>query len=252
MKKLLFTLVAIAQLASAQKGGKCADPSIQWTINPMYVDGITPSAIQGDGAPYVDGQSGVTAVINVCSGSYDATLQLGKGRTFSFSFAKQLASNSNTPSWALSGSTESGTGGFDVRNLFFVPSGSNRNLEYTFTTRSGSTPPAPGSPDFTMTNPAPEAPSSVPNLLAIANVPYNDSLVIVHHCPAGTNTATCPNITHETWFVYPDPNPTASGTGQTGLPITQVGTLLTVSHNGSEVNAGEFSMPYYFTISLLN
>jgi hypothetical protein len=257
-RRILTIVVFIAQaglaqqFASAQKGGACVDPSIQWTINSMYVDGVTPSAIQGDGTPYTDGSSGVAAVINVCSGSYDATLHLTKGRTVSFSFAKLLASNQNTPSWAVNGSTVSGSGDFNVRNIYFVPSGSNRNQEYTFTTRLGSTTPASGSPNLTMTNPSPDAPSSVPNLLAIANVPYNDSLVIVHHCAANTNTASCPNVVHETWFVYPDRNPTASGTGQTGLPITQVGTLVTTSHNGTQVNAGEFSLPFSFVISLVN
>lgn len=249
MRTLLATIIVMAQSATA---GNCVNPSIQWIINSMYVDGTTPSAIQGDGLPYVDGQPGVAAVVNVCSGSYDATLNLGRGRSVSFNFSKMLASNQYTPSWALGGSTESGTGFFNVRNIWFVPSGSNRNLEYTFTTRLGSTTPAAGSPNLTMTNPSPDAPSSVPNLLAIANVPYPNSLVIVHHCPANVNTLTCPNIAHETWFVYPDPNPTASGTSSRGLPITQVGTLVTTSHNGTQTNAGQFSMPFSFVISLLN
>jgi hypothetical protein len=72
---------------------------------------------------------------------------------------------------------------------------------------------------------------------------------VVHHCPANTNTSTCPNIVQETLFAYPDPNPTASGVGQSGLPITQVGTLLVTN---KLVNGGQFSMPFLFTISLLN
>jgi len=238
---LTFVFLA-AQPAFAQKPGSCTNPSIQWTINPIYVDGTTPNAVQGDGPPYIDGQPGVSAVVHVCSGTYDAILLLSKGRSLSTSYAKPLASNSYTPSWALSNSTQSGTGS-TIHNLFFVPSGTDRYHEYTFTTRGGA--------GFSMVNPSPEAPSSLPNLVAISNTPYPDSLVIVHHCPANTNTSTCPNITHETWFVYPDPNPTASGVGQSGLPITQVGALLISSH-GSEVNAGEFSMPFFFTISLLN
>ena len=250
MRTLLVTMIILAQTgvaqqsASPQKAGNCVNPSIQWIINTMYVDN-SPSAIQGDGAPY-------SGVINVCSGSYDATMGTAKGQTVSFSFSKMLASNQYTPSWAKNGATESGAAFFNVRNLWFVPSGSDRNQEYTFTTRLGSTTPAPGSPNFTMTNPSPDAPSSVPNLLAIANTPYTNSLVVVHHCLGNTNTSTCPNIARETWFVYPDPNPTTSGTSQTGLPITQVGTLLTTVRGGTEVNAGEFSMPFLFTISLLN
>ncbi len=249
---LIMTIMSlVAQAAQAQTSGNCTDPGIQWTINPIYVDGTTPNRIQGDGAPYISGQNGVTARINVCSGTYDATLLLAKPRTLSFSFAGLLAYNSNTPSWALTGSTQTGTGFLNVRNIWFVPSGSERNSEDTFTTRLGSNPPAPsGSPAFPMANPSPDAPSSIPNVLRLANNPYPDSLVTVHHCPGNTNTATCPNITHETWFVYPDPNPTASGASQTGLPITQVGNLLITVH-GSIVDAGEFSMPFSFTISLL-
>ena len=240
---ILIPVVLAAQTAVAQKAGKCANPSIQWTINPLYVDG-TANAVQGDGSSY-------SGAVQVCSGSFDATMPTARNRTVSFSFARLLASNANTPSWALGGGTYTGQGSFNVRNIFYVPAGTDRNHEYTFTTRLGSTTPAPGSPDFTMTNPSPDAPSSVPNLLLIANLPYNDSLVVAHHCPANTNTSTCPNITHETWFVYPDPNPTASGVGQNGGPITQVGTLLVTTHSG-EVNAGEFSMPFFFTISLVN
>jgi hypothetical protein len=247
---LILTFVFLAaQTAFAQKPGSCTNPSIQWTINPIYVDGTTPNAVQSDGSPYIDGQPGVSAVVHVCSGTYDAILLLSKSRSLSFSFAKLLASNSYTPSWALSGTTQSGAGGFTVHNLFFVPSGTDRNQEYTFTTRGGGT--TSGSWNLSMVNPSPDAPSSLPNRVAIANTPYPDSLVIVHHCPANVNTSTCPNITHETWFAYPDPNPTASGVGQNGLPITQVGSLLISSH-GTEVNAGEFSMPFSFTISLLN
>ena len=249
---LLITVAFVAQAAQAQKNGGCTNPAIQWIINPIYVDGATPNKIQGDGSPYIDGQSGVTTRINVCSGTFDATLLLGnRGRVLSYDFSGLLASNSYTPAWALSGSTVTGAGFLNVRNIWFVPSGSNRDEEYTFTTRLGSNPPvSSGSPDFPMANPSPDAPSSIPNVLALSNTPYPDSLVIVHHCPANTNTAACPNIVHETWFAYPDPNPTASGVSQTGRPITQVGNLL-VTVRGSKVNAGEFSMPFSFTISLL-
>src|SRR5262249_41658565 len=246
---VLSLLVFTVQAAHAQAGGKCTNPGIQWVINPMYIDGTTPNAIQGDGSPYINGQSGVDTVINVCSGSFDATLLLSHGRSLSFSFARLLPSNSNTPSWALTGSTQTGAGFLNVRNLWFVPAGTDRNQEFTFTTWLLSNPPAPGSPNFRMVGPSPLAPQGAPG--GPTNSPFANSLIQVRHCPANTNTATCPNITHETWFVYPDPNPTASGTGQTGLQITQVGALLTMVRN-TMLNAGEFSMPFFFTISLLN
>src|SRR5215469_8310291 len=138
---LMMVLLSLAAVgAHAQKKG-CVNPPIQWSINALYVDGVTPNAIQGDGSPYIDGQPGVTAVIYVCSGSNDATLLLGHGRTLSFSFARLLASNSYTPSWARSGSTASGTGFLNVRDILFVPQNTDRNHEYTFTTWLGSNPP---------------------------------------------------------------------------------------------------------------
>ena len=144
---LLFTFRA-AGTAFAGKPGSCVNPSLQWTIGPNYIDGTT-NAVQSDGATYIDGQPGVSAVVHVCSGTYDAILLLSKGRTFSTSFAKLLASNPNTPSWALNGTTQTETTS-TIHNLFFVPSGTDRNQEYSFTTRGGA--------GFSMVNPAPQAP----------------------------------------------------------------------------------------------
>src|ERR1051325_4894004 len=128
---LLFTFLA-ATSAFAQKAGSCVNPSIQWTINPTYIDGST-NAVQSDGATYIDGQPGVSAVVHVCSGTYDAILLLSKGRALSTSFAKVLATNSNPPSWAPTGGTQTGAGS-TIHNLFYVPAGTDRNHEYSFTT----------------------------------------------------------------------------------------------------------------------
>jgi hypothetical protein len=250
MRTLLLVVMAATAAANAEAKGTCANPGVTWTIDGLYVDG-TPAAIQGDGAAYADGQSGVTAHINVCSGTYDATLLLSGRRSLSFSFARLLASNAYTPSWVLAGNTVSGAGFLNIRNLWFVPAGFTRNDEYTFTTWMGSNVPVSGSPGFDMLNPSPDATLTGGPNLAKANVPYPNSPVIAHHCPANTNTATCPNIVAETWFVYPDPNPTAAGTSPTGLPIATVGVLF-ASSKGSNVNAGEFSMPFLFTISMEN
>jgi hypothetical protein len=73
--------------------------------------------------------------------------------------------------------------------------------------------------------------------------------VIVHHCPANSSAGNCPNIVKETWFVYPDTNVSEPGLSQTGLPKTSVGALLDFTKSTPK-NAGEFSMPFYFTISL--
>lgn len=227
---------------------KCVNPSTQWIFNPVYVDG-TAAGIQGDGSPYVDGVTGNAALINVCNGTYDATLDIGTRRSISFRFAGLLSSNSATPSWALKGDTIAGPSFLSVRNIWYVPAGHDRSMEYTFTTRMNASIPAKGSYGLHFLATNPDAPSNAPNV-SIANSPYPDSPVVVHHCPAGANTSPCPNTLHETWYVYPDPSPTASGPSQTGRPVTQVGTLLNTQTTPGK-NAGEFSVSFSLAISLL-
>jgi hypothetical protein len=94
-----------------------------------------------------------------------------------------------------------------------------------------------------MLNPSPSATITSPNPnVATANAPHDDSLVIVHHCPAATNTSTCPNIVHETWFVYPDSSMTPADGSATGWTIynqafVEVGSLLITQKNGNTINA---------------
>src|SRR4051812_43550513 len=106
---LILLVAAVGSGAPAAAENGRTKPGTEWTISATAVDG-TSAAIQGDGAPYSNGETGVTAVINVCSGTYDATLNLSPSRSLSLSFAQLLASNANTPSWALAGNTETGAG----------------------------------------------------------------------------------------------------------------------------------------------
>jgi hypothetical protein len=247
MRTIVITSLLALAASSAQAKGSCTsqNPGLEWTVNTLYVDDSV-AAIQGDGAPYINGQSGVTAVINVCSGSYDATLLLSSSsRTLSFDFSGFAATNQYTPSWALAGDTESGSSGFfNVHDLWFVPDGFTRADEYTFTTWFYSNVPARGTPGFNMTNPSHDTPVANQNP-ASANIPYPNARVIAHHCPANTNTASCPNIVTETWFVYPEEVSTTAGAP------APVGVLFTTV-KGNAVNSGEFRMPFFFTISMLN
>jgi len=251
-----FVLAAMLAPLYAAKPGGCADIQTQWTLNDYYVDGITLNAIRADASgPYTDGQSGVTATIQICNGTNDAVLMTGSSRKLSFNFGHMLASNSNTPSWATSIVTGGG-GTLHIRRITFVPAGYDRAQEYSFTTWAGSILPVKGFWNFRMWKPVTEAISDDPNTnisLATANGPLTDSAVIVHHCPANSNaaTGTCVGVLKETWFVYPESTPTTYTDG-TSAPATdtQVGALVN-TQKSTPVNAGQFSMPFYLSISVL-
>jgi hypothetical protein len=251
-------LVLVVMLAPlyAGKPAACNDVPTQWTLNDYYVDGTTINAIRADGVgPYKNGQSGVTATIQICYGNGDAVLMTGSSRQLSFNFGHMLASNSNTPSWAHS--IVSGSGGtLHIRKITFVPAGYDRAQEYTFTTWAGSILPVSGSWNFRMWNPQTDAITDDPSTnisLATANGPLTDSLAIVHHCPANSaaTAGPCLGIVKETWFVYPDSNPTTYTNGAPAPSTdTQVGALVN-TQKSTPVNAGQFSMPFYLAISVL-
>jgi hypothetical protein len=247
---MLMTVGYSAVAFGAANHGNCnLDTPLTWTIGSTYVDGTTPNLIQGDGSPYVNGQSGISAVIKICEGTNDAVLQLSSTtRSFSVGFARPLATNSQTPSWASG--TVSGQGILNIRNITFVPSGYTRADEYNFTARMGSQLPVKGTWNFRMWALSADASTTVDGAVTAANTPYQDSLVNVHHCPANSTATTglCAGVVHETWLVSAD----AGGAGvstETGLPLTQVGGLQNTQSR--VVNAGQFSIPFSFVISTL-
>jgi hypothetical protein len=93
--------------AAPDPAGTCnRNIPVQWVIQTAYIDNLTMNALQSDGSAYIDGQTGVTARINVCSGTNDATLSLSSQRYYTASFAKMLAKTPYTPSYAATGQTE--------------------------------------------------------------------------------------------------------------------------------------------------
>jgi hypothetical protein len=159
-----------------------------------------------------------------------------------------LTLNQYTPAFAKT-STPYKVSSMNVRNLLYVPAGTDRSQEFTFTTRFGS------AVNAAMLAPSVDAPQvEVGDNVDLVNDPFPNSPIIVKHCPAGPNTASCPKSTsNETWFAYPDPTPTASGTSN-GWPISQVGAFKVQTGKGKSVqtvNGGEFSLTFYFEIALL-
>ena len=245
---MIYGLAAATLVVAKAHGGSCTlDVPLEWKVNGMYVDGTTPSAITDDGSSYTNGQAGVHAILNVCSGTNDAVLVLSAPRTVTFNFGKVLAANSNTPSWANGGSV-SGAGQLNINNIAFVPAGYTRADEYTFTTRMGSVVPAKGSWNLRMYASQTDAIATSNAWVTAANSPYASSIVNVHHCPANSTAASgvCTGIVHETWFVSPDPS--SAGSSSTGLPLAQVAGLENTA-KATPVNAGQFSVPFSFVIS---
>jgi hypothetical protein len=249
----LLAVAALLPLLSfgGSGGGSCnLDVPLVWTIQSTYVDGMAATLITSDGSPYVNGQSGVIATIKICEGTNDAVLQLGsRQRQFTVNFSQPLATNRSTPAWA--NGPVGGQGVLNVRNITFVPFGYTRADEYVFTTRAGSQLPVKGLWNFRTWNPVTDAISTADSAVAAANSPYSDSLVYAHHCPANSTATTgpCTGVVHETWFVYVD---TASSgfSSQTGLPLAQVGGLED-TQTLTPVNAGQFSIRFYYAISLV-
>jgi hypothetical protein len=194
---------------------------------------------------YLDGTPGVIASLFLCDAqTLDATLTLGSPRSAGISFNNPLAVTAGTPSWALSGSTVAGQLSMDVRSLGFVPVNYTRSQEFSFTTRFNISVPESGNWGLHLVNPNPSAPSTDPQG-SVSNPPnatYNTSLVNVQHCPANDTFPVSPLCTsgaHETWIVWPDSSTT---------PL-QVATLLNQKKSPG-VNAGQFSLPFYFVISI--
>jgi hypothetical protein len=230
MKKI-FLALALTAVAAARKD--------------TYVDGTTRNAIHSDGSTYIDGQGGVTPRIKVCS-TGDATLSLSAPRYYVVSFAQMLNKTSSTPTYAANGQIQDDTF-LNVRNVTYAPTGLHRLDEYQFTTQLHCC------ASLVMMNTAAQAVVDNGPDSTVANIPYPNSLVNVHHCPANSTATSgpCAGVVHETWLVRPDRNATASGAGYDGGPIVQVATLATTKGN-TGCNAGEFTIPFYFVIFRCN
>ena len=249
MRKLILAAITAALAASVEaQGGHCtSDIPISWSLNSTYAAGATsaPAAIYSDGGggsnpSYVNGVDGVTAIIHVCSGTNDATLDTSQSttRSIGWNFGQVLATNSNTPSW--SGTSFHDHSFLNIRNVLYTPPGFDSSQSYTFTTRMGSqvnkfaTKSGTNVFSLMMENPYDQAVTAAP-ADSTANSPYTDVLVVVQHTPA----AAAPSG-KETWVAYPDPASTPA----------QVGTLMdNLGSNKGRVNAGQYTMPFTFTIS---
>lgn len=99
------------------------DPS----LGTGYSSGIVPDGL----GPYVNGQSGVSAVLKTCEGTGDAILSPGSSRSLSLDLRHTVYTSSQTPSW---GNSVLPTGGINIWKLLY---NYNATLPYSFTTGMG-------------------------------------------------------------------------------------------------------------------
>jgi len=240
-KLIIFLLPAVLMAPATVLGGPCATTSVNVTISYNYAyGGISfASAVYPDSAQaYSDGVNGVRAIINNCSG--DLILDLNNStRQVGFSFQNSVAKNSYTPGWTSAPFVASGAY-LVVNNLMFSY---NANVSYPFTTGAelAFTPPGGTSRSqdtVCFHNPTADVTPGCQNV----NYPDNTSLIVVQHTPANPTMGIV-----ETWTINPDnTNMNLSGTPA----ATQVGTLqLPGSHGSGPINAGQFSMPFQFTVT---
>lgn len=233
----LALLVGTGGSAFAQN---CAsqNPPLVWKISFTNHAATGATAIFSDGVPpsepeYVHGVGGVNTVLNVCSGSFDATLSLGgkSTRSLGFQFPPSLTSAPDPAAgW---GRFYSKSVGFNIRNLGYGTVTSNQ--EFTFTTRMQLMFTAPDRATYQLIwqNPGAEADSRLRFPCSTADCVYADALVRVHHLPA---TSTTP----ETWIVWPD---------DTTSPA-EVGTLFKQLKGAAGYQAvGQYRLPFMFTIA---
>src|ERR1051326_51328 len=207
------TILAIAVSCAAAANSKCGDVDIPviFSISSTYQDPSTlvtyNAGIRSDGGgDYVNGQSGVIAMIHVCNGSNGATLNTGTQRTVTYDFRNAVATNTSTPSWTTAPVPG---GNLTFSNLLY---NYNAAVTYSFTTYlkyadvQGF--------NFAMENLSATAPFNPPD--GGVNSPCITSLVQVVHYPATSTTK-------ETWIVWSD-SATPANCSLTCSPL-QVGTL---------------------------
>ena len=230
--------LAATVCALAAGPNSCTPIPVQWTVFGVNQINNQTSLLTEDGkGTYINNQSGVSATI-ACN--QDAILALDKStRSVVLNFTQPLYTDSHTPA-GLTGKAITANS-VNVRNILYLYSATT---PYTFTTTLSVSPINIGW--FRMLSLA-EAASPQTADFPMANNPNMDALVNVRHCPANSSSSTCPASSHETWYVYPVP------TSQTDPP--SVGTLIVNIGKGNtvtDVNAGQFAMPFYFVISKLN
>src|SRR5262245_25536649 len=248
-----FVLVGVAALALATPAAAapCRDIPTVWTLSSTFVDSTTSSRIYSDGASYTDGGKGVSATIKLCSGTNDAVLVVTSGRSIMFNLGDAFLGPGSTaaPAWTSGAAFASPFGNvkscggspctlLNVRNI--LDSGAPpRNAYYKLYTRLDSALVAPDKKSYHLPL---HNPDTCTDAVAcdsndgLTNSPFVNARVVVEHFPASESV-------QEYWLVYPE-SPSDAGSMS---PSPQNGALLS---NDRTINYGQFSLPFYFVISV--
>jgi hypothetical protein len=241
---MALPILLVAGFAAQNPKGSCTDIPLRVTIRDPVVDPITgetlTSAITSDGrGEYVNGVSGVSAVINVCSSTYDAVVIVkAPKRTFTYQFTPPIPDSiiQEQPTWVPG--TWSISGWINVRNLLYS--------KQPFTTHVGSTFTLPGNGStyrlrfMPFTVDAPDMHTN-PNEILGENTPYSSSNAKVYPQPFDCNSG---GTTKPSWIVV--------GNNLNDQGILQVGTLRKlINGQGSSTHEGQYMMPFELRIEAL-
>jgi hypothetical protein len=229
------------RLIEAQAVGKstCDPVPIRVTIYENVVDPVTgarfPSTITSDGAEYVDGAPGVSAILHIC-GTKDATLNLSGKRTIKFNLTSPIPGSviEEQPAWVPA--LVSSTGFINVRNLVYSHQPFTTHMGTDFSLQSAGTyqlrfmPYAVDAPDL----------HTDPSVLPSENTPYDSSPATVYPQPYDCNSG---GTTKPSWIVI--------GNNVTPRGFLQVGTLHKLLKSTTRVHEGQYQMPFELRIEAL-
>ena len=251
LRAVFLATAATLAIASHATAAPCRDIPTVWTLNGTFGTTTTATRIYSDGASYSDGSEGVSATIKLCSGTNDAVLIVGGGRTILFNFggAFLAAGSTAAPVWT-SGAFASpppkvrNCGGspctiLNIRNILDSGAGP-RNQYYLLHTRLDSALVAPDKASYHLQM---HNRSTCPNVACdsnddLTNFPNSNARVIVEHYPSSDSIDEC--SFKECWLVYPE-----TSTPPGSMSPSQNAVLMS---NDRTINFGQFSMPFSFTI----
>lgn len=251
--KVLFVISGlVGSAAYATASSTCTDLPLTITVD-VASSGV---GIGGDGAPYVNGQGGVKAVVQKCNSTYDATLNLNfaKSRVLEVYATQLLYTEPNVQpvSWTLAQQSmffninnvvNSGYAGTDAAaycDASHLTAAGKTSCVFTTYMSMSFVGPDRGNYNLKFVNLSAEALPAPPNTWY--DSPNMTSLVQVTYTPAQFSATG-----HAMWDIVPlQQTLTATGNGS-GLLAAMVATL-SESVGNTTTLVGQYNMPFHVTM----